>query len=77
MALIVHIEELVLHGFDPRDRHAFGDAIRAELGQLLADGRRPAGIMAGNAETSVEIDGIRSPSAPRAIAGAIHREIVR
>jgi hypothetical protein len=27
----LHIGELVLHGFDPRDRHAIADAVRAEL----------------------------------------------
>jgi hypothetical protein len=32
----LHIEELVLHGFDPRDRHAIGDAVRGELAALLA-----------------------------------------
>ncbi len=34
----VHIGELVLHGFDPRDRHAIGDAVRNELGEALAAG---------------------------------------
>lgn len=33
----LHIEELVLHGFDPRDRHAIGDAVRAELAAVLAE----------------------------------------
>jgi hypothetical protein len=27
----LRIEQLVLHGFDPRDRHAIGEALRAEL----------------------------------------------
>jgi hypothetical protein len=31
----VHIEELVLHGFDPRGRHALADALQEELGRLL------------------------------------------
>ncbi len=31
----LHIEELVLHGFDPRDRHAIGDAVERELVRLL------------------------------------------
>jgi hypothetical protein len=33
----LHIEELVLHGFDPRDRHAIGDAVRSELAAVLAE----------------------------------------
>lgn len=32
----LHIEQLVLHGFDPRDRHAIADAIRAEVAAVLA-----------------------------------------
>ena len=33
----LHIEELVLHGFDPRDGHAIGDAVRSELTAVLAE----------------------------------------
>ena len=33
----VHIEELVLHGFDPADRHRIGDAVQGELARLLAE----------------------------------------
>lgn len=36
MAVTVHIEELVLHGFDPRHRRAIGEAIRDELARALA-----------------------------------------
>ena len=32
----LHIEELVLHGFDPHQRHAIGDAVHGELARLLA-----------------------------------------
>jgi hypothetical protein len=32
----VEIEELVLHGFDARDRDAVAEALRSELAQLLA-----------------------------------------
>jgi len=37
----VHIEELVLHGFPPLDRHAVGEAVQRELGALVAS--RPLG----------------------------------
>ncbi len=30
----VRIEELVLHGFDPRQRHAIGAAVERELARL-------------------------------------------
>jgi hypothetical protein len=32
----IHIEELVLHGVDPADRHAVADAIQRELQALVA-----------------------------------------
>jgi hypothetical protein len=35
-AIEVHIDELVLHGFDRADRHRIGDAVRIELTELLA-----------------------------------------
>jgi hypothetical protein len=34
----LRIDELVLHGFDPRDRHAIGDAVRDKLTRLLSAG---------------------------------------
>ena len=37
MNLELHIDELVLHGFDPRDRHAIGDAVQQELHRLVAE----------------------------------------
>lgn len=33
----LHIGELVLHGFEPRDRAVLGAALEAELARLLAD----------------------------------------
>lgn len=36
MAVTVHIEELVLHGFDPRDRRAIGEAVCEGLARALA-----------------------------------------
>jgi len=33
----LHIEELVLHGFSPHDRHHIADAVQNELTRLLAD----------------------------------------
>jgi hypothetical protein len=38
----VHIDELVLHGFDPRSRWAIGDAIESELRELLTQQGVPA-----------------------------------
>lgn len=36
-AVEVHIEELLLHGFDPCDRFSIGDAVEQELTRLLAE----------------------------------------
>jgi hypothetical protein len=37
-AIKLHIEELVLHGFEPTDRHRLGAALETELARLLAAG---------------------------------------
>lgn len=41
--LRIRINRLVLHGFDPRDRHAIGDAVRAELARMFAGGEGTQG----------------------------------
>jgi hypothetical protein len=33
----LHIEELVLHGFSPRERYAIGEAIQSELTRLFTE----------------------------------------
>lgn len=35
MGVTIHVEELVLHGFDPRDGNAIGEALRAELARVM------------------------------------------
>jgi hypothetical protein len=37
----LHIEELVLHGFAPGDRHRIGDAVERELARLVAEQGTP------------------------------------
>ena len=34
----LHIEELVLHGFAPGDRHGIAYAVESELARLMSDG---------------------------------------
>ena len=61
------IDELVLHGFAPGDRHAIGDAVQAHLESLLAaDSIAPARSMSVDslAPSQVELS-------PRAKAGSI------
>lgn len=60
MRIELVIDELVLHGFDPRERHAIGDAVSHELTRLVhahareLQGQRSidvAGLDAGSFET--------------------------
>jgi hypothetical protein len=71
----LHIEELVLHGFAPGDRHRIADAVQAELARRLgevpvdAQARRIAHLDAGAFQLP--------PRAPAAavgsqVAGALH-----
>ena len=43
----LHIEELVLHGFPPGDRHRIGDAATRELARLFAEGGVPPSLEEG------------------------------
>lgn len=73
MRVVLHIEEVVLHGFSPHERHRVGDA----LGEALA--RELAGAVAGLAELTGadRLDGGQVAVAPvpeatgAAIAGAV------
>ncbi len=39
------IDELVLTGFDPRDRLTIGDALQFELGRLVSEQGLPSGLL--------------------------------
>ena len=45
--LELHIEELVLHGFAPGDRHRIGDAVERELSRLFAEHGVPPNFSQG------------------------------
>ena len=45
----LQIEELILHGFAPGDRHRIGAAVERELGRLLSEGGLPAALGQGGA----------------------------
>ncbi len=75
MRIELVIDELRLDGFDPRDRHAIGDAVEREVAALLASRIRGlAGLASGAADV---VDGGRfdlgtgAGNAGRAIAGAV------
>ena len=63
MDVKVRIGEVVLHGFDPRSRHAIGDALRDELARLFA--------------TTPFSPPQDEGSVARTIALAIYREVTR
>jgi len=69
MKIELVIDELVLHGFDPRQRHAIGDAVSRELTRLAgAHGRELRG------HRSIEVAGLdagtfETPSRTAASAG--------
>jgi hypothetical protein len=71
----VRIDELVLHGFDPRDRLAIGAAVERELARLLAgEGSSPRPAHADRVDAgSFEVARDARPGAVGAeIARAIH-----
>jgi hypothetical protein len=40
----LHVEELVLDGFEPAQRYALGEAFESELGRLFAERGVPEGL---------------------------------
>jgi hypothetical protein len=74
----LHIDELVLHGFQQSDRYAIGDAIERELSRLLG-----AGDVRLYPSDQVDAGSIAlSPSAKpqkvgTQVAGTIHRSLTR
>ena len=78
MKIDLHIEELVLDGFRPSDRHRIGAAVERELARLLTErglparaGARggPAGLDGGSFEAK---PGARPEAVGRQVAGAVY-----
>ena len=74
-AIELRIEELVLHGFAPGDRHRVGAAVERELARLLAERGLPPGLVRG-ADLS-RLDGGSFAVAPGAGAEAIGARVAR
>ncbi|MFB3764642.1 MAG: hypothetical protein ACE14P_05275 [Methanotrichaceae archaeon] len=81
--LELYIEELVLEGFEPGDRHKIGDALVTELERLLADGGIPESIgqnieidMADGGEVDLE-PGSRAETVGFKVAGAVYGGLSR
>lgn len=54
MSVELRIEELILHGFAPGDRHRIGDAAERELSRLFSEEGVPPSVAAGAAFPSLE-----------------------
>jgi len=71
----LHIEELVLYGFAPGDRHTIGDALEDDLARLLNEGGIPNSLRSQN--TIGEIQGGTFKATQNARPTAIGRQIAR
>ena len=75
----VDIEELVLHGFPPGDRHRIGEALERELGRLLAE-RGATSELASGGEVA-GLDGgtfsVEQGARPEAIGAQIAHAVFR
>ena len=77
MNVELHIEQLMLHGFAPSDRHRIGAAIQQELARLLAEQGISPGLAQG--KTIGQLDGgafeMRAGTPPRVIGAQIAQAI--
>lgn len=65
----LYIEELVLHGFAPAERHHIGDAVERELARLFAEQGVPPALL--RVQDSPQID-----AAPFRVAAGTRAETV-
>jgi hypothetical protein len=78
MNIDLHIEELVLEGFRPADRHRIGAAVERELARLLAERGLPAGLAQGTDLPRLDggsfeaKPGARPEAVGRQVAGAVY-----
>ena len=74
----LHIEELVLHGFAPGDRHRIREAVEQELIRLFSEQPLPANLARNISLDRIDAGAFHLPSQARPtsvggeIAGAIH-----
>jgi len=80
MRIVVHIDELALHGFAPTGRYAIADAVQRSLAELLTAtpprelaALRPADVLSAPAARRH----VGGDATGRAIAGAVHAALTR
>jgi hypothetical protein len=71
----LHIEELVLHGFAPGDRHRIADAVERELARLFAEQGVPDALQSGF--ESPRVDAGSFQMAPDSRAETVGAEVAR
>jgi hypothetical protein len=76
MKIELHVEQMVLHGFDPRDRVGIAEAVERELARLLRDAPPDANArdqsIARVDGGAFRIDAVRGDAAGEPIARAVH-----
>lgn len=75
----VHIEELVIHGFSPGDRHGIAGAVERELAKLIEERGTPADLV--NSGEIERLDGgsfqVVQGSKPEGTGAQIARAVYR
>ena len=71
----LRVGELVLHGFEPKDRHRIGLAMENELGRLLAERGAPRSLDQGR--EIPQLTGGSFEVAPGAGAGSIGVQVAQ
>lgn len=71
----LHIEEMVLHGFAPGDRHRIADAVESELAELFTNRDVPPSLM--QSAEFARLDAGTFNVASNAKAGAVGGQVAR
>ena len=73
----LHIEELVLHGFNPGDRYRIGAAVEAELARLFAERAVSPSLARGGEMTTLDGGSFHvAPGAgPEGVGGQVARAV--
>ncbi len=67
----LHIEELVLHGFEAGDRHSIGEAVERELSRLFTEQGVPPSLERGSRIDSLKGGDIKiTPGSSAEVIGA-------
>jgi len=78
MGIELHIEELVLHGFEAKDRHRIAGEVERELARLVGDGQGLRGNIAIERLNGGEFRvpaGAKPQAAGKQIAQSVYRSL--